>query len=126
MTPEQLNAFGYLLYEMGCLVLIHGDCIGADAEAHVLAMSLGAEVRKHPCNIERQRAFSEGGEVVAEPEPPLVRNRKIVDDGEQLIACPATFQEERRSGTWSTVRYAKRNQKPVTVIWPNGTTALFI
>jgi len=124
MSKYQIDTFVKLLYEYGAQVFIHGDCVGADADAHVLAMSQGIEVLKRPCNIERQRAFTDGGRVVAEPEAPLIRNRKIVDDGEQLIACPGTFHEEQRSGTWATIRYAKRNDKPVTIIWPDGTTSV--
>ena len=124
MTNAQKTTFNYLMYEMGILLLIHGDCVGADADAHNLAMNQLIEIRKRPCNIERLRAFSEGGEVVAEPEPPLNRNRKIIDDGEQLIACPDSFQEKQRSGTWATIRYAKKCHKAVTIIWPNGTTSV--
>ena len=124
MTAAQKESFNHLLYEMGILVLTHGDCIGADADAHCLAIEAGAEVRKRPSNIETQRAFSEGGEIVAQPEAPLSRNKKIVDDGEQLVACPATFQEELRSGTWATIRYARKTRKPVTIIWPNGRLSL--
>lgn len=121
MTKAQKKAFGYLLYERGVLSLTHGDCIGADADAHHIAMEAGAEVRKRPCNIETQRAFTEGGETVADPEAPLSRNKKIVDDGEELVACPASYQEELRSGTWATIRYAKKSHKPTTIIWPDGT-----
>jgi len=120
MTKRQIKTFVNLMYEVGMQTLIHGDCVGADADAHILAMEQMIDVLKRPCNIERQRAFTEGGRVVAEPEAPLIRNRKIVDDGEQLIACPATFQEEQRSGTWATIRYAKRNDKSVIIIWPDG------
>lgn len=126
MTKHQANTFVKLFYEYGAQVFIHGDCIGADANAHDLAMAQEIEVLKRPCNIERQRAFTNGGQVIAEPEAPLNRNRKIVDDGEQLIACPGTYEEELRSGTWATIRYAKRNHKPVTIIWPDGTTKLLL
>jgi len=126
MTKYQIDTFNSLMYDMGMQTLIHGDCVGADADAHVLAMLQQIRVLKRPCNIERHRAFTDGGEVVAEPEPPLIRNRKIVNDGEQLIACPATHEEELRSGTWATIRYAKKNHKPVTIIWPDGTTSLLL
>ena len=126
MTVYQIRSFVHLMYEYGMQTLIHGDCVGADADAHVVAMNQRIVVLKRPCNIERQRAFTDGGQVIAEPEPPLIRNKKIVDDGEQLIACPATHQEEQRSGTWATIRYAKRNHKPVTIIWPDGTTSLLL
>ena len=121
MTHQQINTFTKLLFELGAEVLIHGDCIGADADAHVLAMGQEIEVRKRPCNLQSQRAFTDGGIIIAEPEPPLDRNRKIVDDGDILLACPSSHEEELRSGTWATIRYARRNDVPLTIIWPDGT-----
>ena len=41
-------------------------------------------------------------------------------------ACPSGPQimseaeEQLRSGTWSTIRYAKRQNKPTTIIFPDG------
>jgi hypothetical protein len=37
-----------------------------------------------------------------------------------LAACPKG-PEERRSGTWATVRYARKTGKPVVIFWPDGT-----
>ena len=122
MTTDQVRTFNELLYDVGAQSFIHGDCLGADADAHNLVMAQLIPILKRPCNIERQRAFTEGGEVIAEPEDPLERNKKIVDDGEQLVACPGSFEEELRSGTWATVRYAIRNNKSVIIIWPDGTS----
>lgn len=53
-------------------------------------------------------------------------NRDIVAETDELIATPKGFQEERRSGTWATVRYALKARKPVTVIWPDGAASLWI
>jgi hypothetical protein len=106
------------------LKLEHGDCIGADADAHMIALMYHVDVLKRPCYIENQRAFTEGGTILAEPEAPLDRNHKIVDDGEQLIACPGGHTEELRSGTWATVRYARRNKKPIIIIWPDGSETI--
>jgi len=47
------------------------------------------------------------------PTPYLSRNRAIVDETEMLIATPAEFTEQQRSGTWSTVRYARACGKKV-------------
>jgi predicted Rossmann fold nucleotide-binding protein DprA/Smf involved in DNA uptake len=38
-----------------------------------------------------------------------------------LVACPREEHgEETRSGTWSTVRYARRVGRPVIVVRPSG------
>jgi hypothetical protein len=36
------------------------------------------------------------------------------------VACPRTDQEQRRSGTWATVRYARKVGKPVLIIGRDG------
>jgi hypothetical protein len=46
-------------------------------------------------------------------------NRDIVDATTALISAP-NGHDARRSGTWSTVRYARRLGRVVTVIMPNG------
>ena len=38
-----------------------------------------------------------------------------------LIACPASADEELRSGTWATIRYARRKLKRIYLILPDGT-----
>lgn len=98
----------------------HGDCVGADAEAHAIASALGAWRVSHPA-AHAQRAFTENDEE-RDPRPPLDRNHDIVDDSDELIACPGAYLEECRSGTWATVRYLRRSapEKRLTIIWPNG------
>ena len=51
------------------------------------------------------------------PKPYLDRNRDIVDACEVLLATP-DGPERLRSGTWSTVRYARKIGKPVEVRLP--------
>lgn len=123
LTPEQklaltgiLNAYGYDEAE------IHlGDAIGADDEARQIARNVMYFLHGHPSDRDDQRAFGTF-DLVEPPLPPLERNRVIVDSAEVLIACPAGFHEEIRSGTWATARYARRVGKPVIIIWPDGTT----
>jgi predicted Rossmann fold nucleotide-binding protein DprA/Smf involved in DNA uptake len=56
------------------------------------------------------------------PEKPyLARNRDIVLETIALIAAPAEPLEQIRSGTWSTVRFAKKQGKTVILILPDGT-----
>jgi len=37
-----------------------------------------------------------------------------------MIATPGEVDEQLRSGTWSTVRFARKQGKPVHVILPDG------
>ena len=48
-------------------------------------------------------------------------NREIVDESELILACPPVAEEEFRSRTWGTIRYARNQSKAVVVIYPNGT-----
>lgn len=89
----------------------HGDCIGADAEAHEIALECGYEVVIHPPEYASKRAFCEGAASVKPPKPYLDRNHDIVNAAEVLIAAPKSLQEELRSGTWATVRYWKKTGK---------------
>ena len=41
------------------------------------------------------------------------RNKDIVNSCDILIACPENDKEVIRSGTWSTIRYAKKINKTV-------------
>lgn len=59
-------------------------------------------------------------DVIHKPKPPLDRNKDIVNACDLLIACPAGFEEELRSGTWATIRYAKKIGRPVIIIYPDG------
>ncbi len=105
----------------------HGCCVGADEDAafvvaHVNA-NTGTKTKRvgHPPT--NRSLMSSHKEMIAEefrePLPYLVRNRVIVDETAAMLACPKG-PEELRSGTWSTVRYARRLKRPITIIWPDG------
>lgn len=98
----------------------HGDCLGADAEFHMLCEALGIPVTVHPPDSEKLRAFC-SGEVVLPPLPYLVRDLDIVVSSDYLIACPADYSRQRGSGTWATVAYARRYDIPVWLLFPDGT-----
>lgn len=114
MTRAQQETVFLLL--IGCEVLHHGDCIGADAEAHELVK--GARIVIHPPEDDRYRAFCAEASRVLPTKPYLERNHDIVDACDILIAAPRTEQEERRSGTWATIRYARTRGKPVIIANP--------
>ena len=105
MTERQRSAVRDLLASYAGTILHHGDAIGADAEAHDIALALGCAIVIHPPAIATERAFKTAVEIRA-AKPYLVRNKHIVRETALLIAAPAEPVEQLRSGTWSTVRYA--------------------
>ena len=52
------------------------------------------------------------------PRDYLDRNKDIVNNCDLLIAAPKENTEVLRSGTWSTVRYAKQLGVTVVIIEP--------
>lgn len=86
--------------------LHHGDCTGWDLQAQIVAKYLGIRTIAHPPENDRFRAFTKS-DVILPPKPYLDRNKDIVNAVDFLIAAPSG-PEVRRSGTWSTVRYAKK------------------
>jgi hypothetical protein len=102
------------LIELQATELHHGDCCGADSQAHDVAKRLDIRVVGHPPLKAELRAFRKFDEERPAKDY-LVRNRDIVNEVEHLIALP-DGPERTRSGTWSTVRYARKLGKPVTTI----------
>ena len=108
----------------------HGDCIGADATFYRQVRALGIPRIIHPCDIDAKRAFVHRSDadwpgqvaktIILDALPPLDRNKNIVDQSGILLAHPKSDREEHRSGTWSTVRYARRIGRHIVIIWPNG------
>jgi hypothetical protein len=97
----------------------HGDCVKADEFAHaVIREFTNAKIIVHPPTSGRKRAWC-NGDVTWFPKPYLARNKDVVDSGEVLLAMPHG-EEEQRSGTWSTIRYARKRGKPVVIFWPDG------
>lgn len=104
----------------------HGDCFGADARAHALAAKLGIETHAHPGTDmrgqtpERARCLTD---VIHDAKPYLDRNQDLVNllgVGDVLIACPKEREEVLRSGTWSTIRRARKAEKNIIYVWPGG------
>lgn len=97
--------------------VIHGDCVGADLEFDTLASLLNIERLIYPCLITSKRAFcGQRGAIEAHPPiDPLERNRLIVDAADVMLATPKELKEELRSGTWATIRYARKQNKLIEV-----------
>ena len=116
MTERQKIGLSDLLSSYVAAILHHGDAIGADAEAHDIAIELGFAVVIQPA-VETQRAFKTAADIRA-AKPYLVRNKDIVRETALLIAAPAEPVEQLRSGTWSTVRYARRLGRRIRLLRP--------
>ena len=117
MTDEQKFAVANLL--MTAKELHHGDCVGSDAQVHRVAKSLGCRIVLHaPLNpIKRARCDADS----YWPERPYIeRDHDIVDATDSMIATPAEFSEQLRSGTWATIRYARKVGRQVTIVYPYG------
>lgn len=118
MAPRQLKAVRKLLYD--CNVLHLGDCIHADEQAYAVAISLGIKTVGHPPDQGRKRAFLQYDEEWP-VRPYLHRNDDIAHAGiDGLIAAPEGWVEVLRSGTWSTVRYARKYGRHIWIVRPDG------
>ncbi len=119
MSALQYDTFKIELHRLGATELHHGDCQGSDEQAHEIGRSLGLYIVGHPPKAKGLRAYCVCDET-REPKEFLVRNRAIVLSTQILIATPAG-PETLRSGTWSTIRFARRQSLPRIVIALNGT-----
>lgn len=128
LTDLQDDNLWELLLQLTPGTVHHGGAIGADGRFAELVTRLDPPpvVVLHPCGIARQqdRLSARRASEVREPLPPLERNRNIVAAVEALIACPAGEEEELRSGTWATVRHARRQGKPLAILYPSGRVEL--
>lgn len=99
----------------------HGDCKGVDAQGMYWAKYWGYWIVSHPPIETRMRAYTVADETW-EPAAYKTRNCHIVDNVDRMIGVPKGMQEEfRGSGTWHAIRYARRMEKPLYLVWPNGT-----
>lgn len=100
----------------------HGDCDGADEEFHLLCRELFPDLPIHifPPEIDTHRAYCKGAKVVHPPKPFLERNHDIVDSSDFMLAAPLTMREVLRSGTWATVRYARKKGRGIAIFLPDG------
>jgi len=121
LSLEQEIGLATILVEArkDCLWMHNGDCVGADASAGKIWNKLGGFIHLHPPINQTARAFltHEMSEVKKEY---LVRNRDIVATCDFMIATPGEMNEQLRSGTWATVRYARKANKDIIFIFPDG------
>lgn len=126
MTESQSDMLMLVLYELNKVDPItevhHGDCVGADDLFHSICYLMDYPIVIHPPINTSKRAYCTGAKLVMPEQDYLVRNRNIVDASDAVIAVPPTAHELRRSGTWSTYRYAVKQGKEVYLITPDVET----
>jgi len=101
----------------------HGDAIGSDAtyDAAIRYYFPNTTIHIHPPLNPKYRAFCDGPHTIIHPEKEFgVRDRDIVNAVNKMLATPRLMEEELRSGTWQTIRYTKKAQKQLLIIWPDG------
>lgn len=119
MSAAQKDTVRRLLVELQPKRAHHGDCVGSDADFHALVRETQAMVVIHPPSNPKDRAYCQGDKLLPEKEY-LTRNKDIVASCSMLIATPDSDTEKMRSGTWSTIRHARKEGKRVIVVPPGG------
>ena len=122
-TPSQKAAIKRFIDKHRPMHVHHGDCINSDKYFHEVAQEWHDAfkvpiIHVHPPTIDKKRAFCVG-DVNYNAAPYLKRNRHIVSMSDALLATPHG-PEEVRSGTWATIRYARKKGIPIYIIYPSG------
>lgn len=126
MTPRQIFQFHAALrtFDSRPARFLHGDCVGADRDGWTIATALGWSTEAWPAaNVHPHLRARTASDIVRNPLPPLERDRLLVEWCDLLIATPGEPEEILRSGTWATIRHARRLARPIILIYPNGQVA---
>jgi hypothetical protein len=121
MTDLQKEVTHKIIKQINPVVVHCGDCIGADAEFVDISTKVNPLVRTigHIPLKESKRAFLDYSKE-EKPKEYLERNHDIVDQSQIILAAPNEDEEILRSGTWSTIRYTRKQKKPLIIIYPSG------
>ena len=123
MNIIQKTLFIKLINDLKIIKFSHGDCEGVDEETHYIIIDINPilVIGIHPPKDTKYRAYCKGKNIIIyKSKPYLDRNKDIVNNSSLMVAIPETNYEINRSGTWATIRYAKKVNKPLIIIFPNG------
>lgn len=121
LTEAQFDVAKQFIIEDDCIEVLHeGDCAGVDQQVTLMFQDIAPEIWVvcHPAIRVGTRAYGEYDEI-REGKGPLIRDQDMVDEGDYLWAFPCS-EEIVRSGTWTTVRMARKKGIPITIIMPDG------
>lgn len=109
----------------------HGDCVGADAQAHEIAKSLGFRIHVHPPLDTKLRAFCGDWDKTEKPKHYRARNTDIVRMSMFVILTPLEDSVMLSSGlvglvggTWMTYGIAERLDKGAILVMSDGRVLL--
>jgi len=128
MSREQQRVFRLSMQEYAQRYqierFVHGGADGADEQADEIAVELGIPITIRPGSDDRYLYWIEKNDGIVRAvygtEKPLDRNQLIVEQVSEMFATPGHRHEILRSGTWSTIRYTRRCEKQLTIIYPDG------
>jgi len=122
LNEEQRNQIINLLDKYDNMIILHGDCIGSDTDFHNLCInyrnlksSKKIIIHIYPPDKSTLRGFNKG-DLIMDMKPYLDRNMDIINNSDLLVACPFDKnKEELRSGTWSTIRQARKKKMKIYI-----------
>lgn len=125
MNEYQLEQLEKILTENRSFIVYggHGNCIGADVQFHKAfrrILDRNTYLAVFPSTSKRTRAPDpRDASYIDDPESPTTRDHTIVisaGPGGTLIAAPLDDNETAKSGTWLTVRYARKRKIKVIIL----------
>lgn len=105
--------------------VVHGGCVGADANFHGLCLIRGFNIHVRPGHSAHDKsdnqsfAYEDGATIIHPSKTYFDRNRDIVDECDLLIAAPPCNTNPGRGGTWYTTAYAQKQGKRVEILFRN-------
>ncbi len=119
MSNVQKKEFKKLICSKNFKEFHHGMCEGSDEQAHHIVEAVSeTKIIGHPPKA-MKTAVSVSCDKIMEADTFPKRNKDIVDSTDYLIATPDA-KERGGSGTWKTIRYARKKKKRIYVIHKNG------
>ncbi len=121
LDGKQVASFKQWLSDNKPAEFHYGDCIGADEHCVDIVRGMRAltgtvKIVNHPPLDEKQRAF-QGGDVIRKRYTYRTRNKHIVTASDILLAFPSGSEKSQpRSGTWMTVRIARKLGKKILIM----------
>lgn len=125
-TTAQSVVLISVLFEMEPEEVHHGNCVGVDDLFVTLARDLVDDViivSHPPKDAKLESRFQ--SDIVLPRQDYLDRNKSIVDSVDYMVGVPSGSREALRSGTWATIRYAKKVGRPLMVVYPDGSKEFY-